>query len=137
MVWLQYFFMNFIVRASFAASALTIYETWLNSEGHSEMTGGDASCTDFVNGDFEVWDGYITGKNLELIPGELIKQTWRTSDFDEGQPDSIIEISFNEISSRKTQVTIKHSQLLDKDTGYKKSWRDHYFLPMEDYFEEE
>ena len=40
------------------------------------------------------WDGYISGRNVELIPGERIVQTWRTSEFGVSDPDSNLEDAF-------------------------------------------
>jgi hypothetical protein len=45
-----------------------------------------------VGGNFSAWDGYITGRTLELGPGRRILQAWRTSEFPEDAPDSKVEI---------------------------------------------
>ena len=64
------------------ASPVDIYRAWLDSIAHSEMTGGEAIMSDEVGADVSAWDGYITGRNLELVPGERIVQSWRTAEFD-------------------------------------------------------
>ena len=63
------------------ATAREIYGAWLDSRAHSEMTGGRAQMSSELGGDFSAWDGYITGRNLELVPGERIVQSWRTTKF--------------------------------------------------------
>ena len=65
------------------ASPAEIYRAWLDSVAHSEMTGGEATMSDQVGADVSAWDGYITGRNLELVPGERIVQSWRTTEFDD------------------------------------------------------
>lgn len=126
--------MEFILEAVFNAPATTIYETWLSSEGHSKMTGGDAKHSNQIGDEFTTWDGYISGKNLELIPGKLIRQSWRTTEFEAGQADSTVEITFTAIEKGKTLVSIKHTGLNDPDIKYKQGWADFYFTPMEEYF---
>ena len=126
--------MEFIVTATFDVSAMDIYDAWLSSEGHTAMTGGEAKCSSLVGATFSAWDGYITGQNLELVPGKLIRQSWRSDQFDPGQPDSIVEIAFSKTETGKTLVSIKHSHLQDADLHYKQGWLDYYFTPMKAYF---
>ena len=57
-----------------------------------QMTGGEASMSDQVGAEVSAWDGYITGRNLELVPGERIVQSWRTSDFSDEHEDSVITV---------------------------------------------
>ena len=54
------------------------------------MTGGEASISDEIGADLSAWDRYITGRNLELVPGERIVQSWRTTQFTDEHEDSII-----------------------------------------------
>lgn len=111
-----------------------VYESWLDSEAHSEMTGGDALITDDVGDKFTAWDGYIWGTNLELIPHKFIKQTWRTSEFADDQENSIIEIHLKAHGDDGTQLTLNHYDLTENDHQYKQGWEDHYFTPMLAYF---
>ena len=72
---------TFTLTATIPASPEEIYEAWLDSLGHSEMTGGEANMSGQVGAEVSAWDGYISGRNLELIPGERIVQSWRTTEF--------------------------------------------------------
>ena len=67
---------EFEIWEVFPASPETVYGTWLDSEGHAAMTGSPAIASREVGGEFRAWDGYITGKNLALTPGKLIRQAW-------------------------------------------------------------
>lgn len=125
--------MEFIVKTTINASAATIYKAWLSSEGHSAMTGGAASATDKVDDSFTAWDGYIWGTNLELMPNLRILQSWRTSDFTDDEPDSLLEILFDETDG-KTEITLIHSNLPDHGEQYVQGWEEHYFQPMKAYF---
>ncbi len=121
--------MEFTLKTTLNATAKQIYSTWLSSEGHTNMTGGEASITDKIGGKFTVWDGYITGKTIELNPYNRILQSWRTSQFEEHEEDSILEILLNEING-ETELTLIHSNVPKDGEHYKEGWENHYFIPM-------
>jgi len=110
-----------------------VYAAWLDSERHSEMTGGSAECSDQIGAFFTAWDGYIEGQNLELVPNEKIVQTWRTSEFDETDEDSHLIIEFKH-HPKGTLLTLKHSEIPEGQFQYLSGWEDHYFAPMIAYF---
>ena len=125
--------LEFEVSAIIPAAKATIYQGWLDSETHSLMTGGAAAVSDQVGDSFEAWDGYIQGVNLELEPHNRILQRWRTTEFDESDEDSILEILLDP-EGESTKVTIKHSKLPDHGMQYRQGWIDAYFDPMAEFF---
>jgi activator of HSP90 ATPase len=126
--------MDFTIKTKIKASAKELYTTWLDSTGHSKMTGGEASVSDQVGDHFTAWDGYIKGKNLVLDPHKRIVQTWRTTQFKEHEPDSQIVLQFEELDE-VTEMTLLHRNLPESGGHYKQGWVDHYFDPMKAYFE--
>ncbi len=99
------------------------------------MTGGVAHVWPSLGSIFDVWDGYITGKTVELDPGRRILQTWRTRHFAPEDADSLIEITL-EAEGDSTVLRLRHSQVPDGQTSYEDSgWRDYYFKPMQRRFE--
>jgi uncharacterized protein YndB with AHSA1/START domain len=116
------------------ASPQDVYNAWLNSEGHSAMTGSPAKVSDKVGDEFDAWDGYIHGENLELVPNKRIVQSWRTVDFRDEEPDSHLEITLEPFNGQ-TRLTLKHSELPAHGWQYKQGWVESYFEPMQDYFE--
>ena len=100
------------------------------------MTGGEAQISNEVGASFTAWDGYITGTNLELLTNEKIVQSWRTSQFEEDEEDSRLEISFSEIDG-ETELTLQHSNLPESGEHYRTGWGNHYFQPMKIYFSKE
>ena len=127
--------MEFILKTIFHANAKEIYESWLSSEGHTRMTGGSANISDEIGDKFTAWDGYIEGINIDLEPNKRIFQTWRTSQFDENEEDSQIEVLLDEVNG-KTEFTLIHTNLPESGEHYKQGWEDHYFEPMREYFSE-
>ena len=125
----------FSVSDTIPATPEQIYDAWLSSEGHAGMTGTkEASASATVGAKFTVWDGYITGENLELEPGKRIVQSWRTTKFTDRDPDSQIEVNLAPVRGG-TRVTIKHTEVPDGHTSYRDGgWQRSYFEPMKVYF---
>ena len=125
---------SFTLTTLIPAAPAAIYDAWLDSAGHSEMTGGKASMSSDVGADVSAWDGYITGRNLELVPGERIVQSWRTSKFPDDHPDSVITVTLAKAEGG-TLLMLLHADVPDGQTSYEEGgWQEHYFEPMQDYF---
>lgn len=125
--------MQFEISTVIPAKPEEVYKAWLDSKGHSKMTGSKAKVSDKVGGSFEAWDGYISGSNLELKPGKKIVQTWRTSEFAESEEDSRLEITLAPAKGG-TRLTLRHSNLPAHGEQYRQGWVDSYFDPMKEYF---
>jgi len=125
--------MEFTLKTTINASAKVLYDTWLSSDGHSKMTGGGSDISDIVGEAFTAWDGYIEGRNLELEPNKRIVQAWRTTQFEEDEKDSEIEILLDE-EDGQTQLTLIHRDLAESGGHYIQGWENHYFQPMKEYF---
>jgi uncharacterized protein YndB with AHSA1/START domain len=125
---------DFTLTAIMPASAQEVYEAWLDSLAHSQMTGGEASMSDETDAEVSAWDGYISGRNLHLVPGERIVQSWRTTNFSGEHEDSVITVSLEETEDG-TLLTLVHSNVPDEQTSYERGgWETHYFEPMKAYF---
>ncbi|MEZ4924286.1 MAG: SRPBCC domain-containing protein [Crocinitomicaceae bacterium] len=117
------------------ASSEQIYNDWLSSSGHSNMTGADAEINDEPRASFSAWDGYISGTNLQLEKNKRIFQSWRTLEFPENAPDSVLEVTLEPLSDSETKVIITQSNLPDGDgPKYTDGWNDYYFAPMKEYY---
>jgi activator of HSP90 ATPase len=112
----------------------TLYRAWLDSSEHSAFTESDAEIDPVLEGSFSIWDGYITGKTVEMYPYSRIVQKWRTTEFPESKPDSTLEIKF-EKKGKGTRVTLIHTEIPDgQGEMYKQGWNDYYFRPMQKYY---
>ncbi|WP_339753175.1 SRPBCC domain-containing protein, partial [uncultured Winogradskyella sp.] len=126
--------MDFTLTTTIKATAKQIYKSWLSTQRHTKMTGGTAFVSDKVGEKFTAWEGYITGKNIELEPYNKIVQSWRSSNFEDSETDSQIEILLSE-NDVQTTLTLKHTNVPESGDHYKKGWEEHYFAPMRNYFE--
>ncbi len=121
------------IKQQFPVDATRLYNAWLNSEEHANMTGGEAEVSNTENGTFSVWDGYITGKNVRLVTDTEIVQTWRSTEFKESDADSELTVKFKN-NDKGCELTLIHTNIPDGQPDYEQGWEDHYFAPMRDYF---
>jgi len=126
---------DFTVCDVIPATAEEIYDTWLDSAGHEQITGGKpASVTPIRGAEFTVWNGFISGRNLELDRPRRIVQSWRTTRFTEADVDSQIEVLLEPVADG-TRISVRHSNVPDGQTSYRDGgWQRSYFDPMKAYF---
>lgn len=125
---------DFEVSDVLPATPEAIYAGWLTSDGHSAMTGSQARVDARVGGEFEAWDGYISGRTLALEPGRRIVQSWRTAEFSAADEDSRIEVLLEPLGGG-TRITLRHTNVPNDQRGYEQGgWQENYFDPMRAYF---
>lgn len=116
-------------------SAKVLYDMYMNEKKHSELTGGPAKITSKIGATYSVYDGYITGKNLHLIKDTLIVQTWRGSDWNKTDSESILILKF-EPKGEDVAVKMIHANVPSKHVdSIKKGWDDYYWEPWKKYLE--
>src|SRR5579872_1089826 len=108
---------DYKLTTTIPASAQDIYEAWLDSLMHTEMTGAEAIQSDELGAEVAAWDGYISGRNLELVPGERIVQSWRTTEFTDDHEDSIITVTLTQTEDG-TLLTLAHTNVPTDQTSY-------------------
>ncbi|TRO46268.1 hypothetical protein E2P30_00350 [Candidatus Bathyarchaeota archaeon] len=112
-----------------------VYYALLDSRKHSEFTGSKATGKAQVGAEFTAWDGYISGKNLELEDDKRIVQEWVTSEWPEGYPPSRLEFTLKAFDG-KTELTMIHSDIpAEQKEELKQGWIDFYWEPLKKYFE--
>jgi activator of HSP90 ATPase len=126
---------DFELSCTLPATPEAVYEAWLSSAAHGAMTGAKAKASKKVGAAFSAWDGYIVGKNIDLVPGKRIVQSWRTSEFGADDPDSTITVTLTPVEAG-VRLTLSHKNAPDGQSAYEKEgWREYYFEPMKAYFE--
>lgn len=122
------------ITETFGVSAAEIYKAWLESKAHSDMTGGEAVCSNEVGQSFTAWDEYISGTNKSLVANAEIIQSWRTVEFEEADEDSELTIRLKDVE-KGCELTLIHSNIPEGQTQYKNGWVENYIEPMKRYFE--
>ena len=110
-----------------------IYEVLMDSARHTALTGSEAKISRLIGGDYSAYDGYITGKNLELYLDKKIVQSWRAVDWTDNQTSVVTFVLTAQ--NEGTRLDFVHSNLPDgtKDE-FTQGWIDNYWEPMKQYF---
>jgi activator of HSP90 ATPase len=125
---------KFKVSSVIPTSPMAIYDAWLDSKQRGAMTGGGkAKASKKIGAPFTSFGGYSFGANLELEPGKRIVQSWRSTDFAAGDPDSTIEVTLSAVPSG-TRLSLLHNGIPEGQDDYKEGWKEFYFGPMKAYF---
>jgi len=112
-----------------------VYDALLDPRKHSKFTGSKATGEVKVGTKFTAWDGYISGRNLELEKGKRVVQEWITTDWPENYPPSRLEFTFRKVEG-KTELTMVHSQVpAEQVEELTQGWIDYYWKPLKHYFE--
>jgi uncharacterized protein YndB with AHSA1/START domain len=83
-------------------------------------------------GEFALFGGYITGRNLELVPGERLVQAWRAKSWDAGAYSVVTFTLRNEAGG--CLLMFEHAgfpQSQGPSLAY--GWRVHYWVPLAKY----
>lgn len=95
-------------------------------------TGYPAEMDPVPGKEFSLWEGDITGKNLEIIPGEKIVQEWY---FDDPENISIVTIQLMD-EKKGTRITLQHSNVPeDAFDNMVYGWKEYFFSPLKKYLE--
>ena len=117
------------------ATPVDVYNALLEAKKHAAFTGSKATGSPRAGGKFTAYDGYIWGKNLELVKGRKLVQEWQTQDWPPGAPPSVVEFNFEEHKSG-TQLTMVHSNVpAEQAESYRQGWIDYYWDPLREYFQ--
>ena len=117
------------------AKQLAVYNALMDSKKHSAFTSSVCKIGKKEGAVYSAYDGYINGKNVKLVPGKKIVQTWQAIDgvWPEGYYS---EITFDLKSNPKgTELTFLHKGVPENQVDeFKSGWKEHYWEPMKLYF---
>jgi activator of HSP90 ATPase len=120
-------------KVTLPASPAEVYDALMVSKKHTAITGGKAFVSSKVGGKFTAWDGYIEGTNLALVPGKMIVQAWRASDWPAGAW-SVATFLMKPAKGGKTLLEFSQAGVPDKNCkDITKGWVDYYWTPMKAY----
>jgi len=111
------------------ARASDIYDLYVDAKKHTQSTGAPAKISAKVGSSFSAHDGFITGKNLQLVKDRLIIQSWRGKDWKKDDADSTFIISLEQ-KGKDTLLHAVHANIPDNQVkGISKGWKDFYWDP--------
>ena len=121
--------------ATIDAAPADVYNAYTDPKTHSAFTGSPSSGSPRVGGRFTAWDGYIEGRYLELENGRKVVHEWKTTDWPDGYPPSLVELTFKP-KGRRTELVMVHSSVpAEQAAEYAEGWTEYYWEPLKKYFE--
>ncbi len=100
----------------FTVGTKQVYDVLLSSKDFAAFSGRNATIDPHVGGAFLLFDGHISGVNVELVPNERIVQAWRAADW----PAGVYSIARFQLNAQGagTQLVFDH-------TGFPPGQKDH------------
>ncbi len=122
-----------IQTVKFKVPPEVLYEIYMDAKKHSAAIQAPVTITRKVNDRFYIFGKSIFGKNLVVIPSQLIVQTWRADDWKVSDADSILNLSFKKDRGGAV-VELIHVYIPDNQyAGIKTGWTTYYWNPWKEY----
>lgn len=120
-------------RVEFPVTPNKLFEIYMDSKKHSAATGLKATVSKKLGGKFTTFDGALSGRNLMVIPHQLIVQAWRASHWKKTDADSILIIKFSK-SKKGGRIDLAQVNVPAYDhAGVTKGWPKYYWKPWRAY----
>jgi len=114
------------------ASSEDIYNALTNQKMLEIWTGEEAKMEPVEGSGFSLWDGSISGVNLEFIENQLIVQEWFFGENDERS--SIVTIKLHP-HKKGTSVELNHTNIPDEAyENISNGWDEDYFGALKELF---
>ncbi|TKY62523.1 Activator of 90 kDa heat shock protein ATPase-like 1 [Spatholobus suberectus] len=118
----------------FNCRARDLYEILMDENRWKGFTQSNARISKEVGGEFSIFDGSVTGTNLELQEAKLIVQRWRFGSWNDGV-QSTVRLVFEEPDAGVTVVKLTHTDVPEEDRygnatvveNTERGWRDLIF----------
>lgn len=116
-----------------SAAPEDVYNALTNQNMIEIWTGEEAIMTDTPGTEFSLWDGSITGTNIEFIKDNKIVQEWY---FGEQEEKSIVTIKLHR-DKKGTSMEVLHTNIPDEAyENIAEGWTEDYFDALNQLFEE-
>jgi uncharacterized protein YndB with AHSA1/START domain len=110
-----------------------IYTALTNPVTLQLWTGEPAEMTTEPGSEFSLWDGSISGRNIEFDPGKKLVQQWYFGDQEE---ESIVTIILHP-KGEGTSVELTHTNIPDDEfEDFADGWNTYYFGALREFYQE-
>ncbi len=108
-----------------------VYSALTNPYTIELWSGYPAQMSEVSGSEFSLWEGDITGTNLEFIKDQKVVQEWQFGDQTER---SIVTITIQP-DKEDSLVTVEHSNIPDSEfNDIAEGWREYYFGAIISFF---
>jgi activator of HSP90 ATPase len=117
----------------FNAPPERLYAIYMDSKKHGAAVNARVSMARRAGGRFSAFGGMLRGKNLAIVPGRMIVQTWRGSDWKKSEGDSILILTFSKVRGGG-RIKLVHANVPDRHyAGINRGWNKYYWKPWRAY----
>jgi activator of HSP90 ATPase len=111
------------------ASAASLYRMYLSAKTHAAITGGKVVVSARRGSKFSAFGGLLWGRTLYTVPGCLIVQAWRSTNFRKSDVDSTLILRFIPAGA-KARIELTHVGVPPQDhRGVTNGWKKYYWRP--------
>jgi len=108
-----------------------VYSALTNPYTIELWSGYPAQMSTEPGSEFSLWEGDITGKNLEFVENKKVVQEWF---FGNQSEKSIVTITISP-DRENSLVIVEHSNIPDEDfKDISEGWREYYFDAISNFF---
>ncbi|XP_031115634.1 activator of 90 kDa heat shock protein ATPase homolog isoform X1 [Ipomoea triloba] len=107
-------FRTITMTERFICRSKDLYEILMDENRWKGFTQSNARISREVGGEFSIFDGSVSGTNLELQEGKLIVQKWRFGSWPDGI-HSTVRLSFDEPEPGVTMIKLIHTDVPEED----------------------
>lgn len=112
------------------------FDAYLNPKLHAQITGAPVTIAPRAGAKFEAFGGQLQGRILQVVPKQLVVQSWRSISWKATDLDSTLILSFLKRGRRGTTIELVHVNVPDHDfAGVSHGWEHYYFGPWKKFLE--
>jgi activator of HSP90 ATPase len=111
------------------APAESLYAMYLDPARHAEITRAPVIIGAAPGAPFRAFDGQLSGMTLSAIPSSLVVQSWRSTKFNDDDPDSTLILAFVP-QGKEGRIDLLHLDVPAHDyQGVTEGWEMYYWTP--------
>jgi activator of HSP90 ATPase len=118
--------------ARFRTTPHELFNLYMDAGKHSLVTGAKAKISRKAGASWSAFNGMIGGKNLFILPSQMIVQAWRAPSWKK-QDWSILVLRFSKVAGG-SQIDLIHAGVPAYDQkGVRAGWPKFYWKPWKKY----
>ena len=117
----------------FPVSPAELYRTYIDPKKHAAAIGSKASITRKVGGSFSAFGGALRGRLLAIVPGRMIVQTWRSTNWKRGHPDYVLVLTFEKAPGGARLHLVHVNVPAERYRSLERGWKNYYWTPWRRY----
>jgi activator of HSP90 ATPase len=127
------FAMSIHQQATITADPQRVYEVLADAEELSALSGKGGTVARTEGEEFAAFDGNVTGRQIELVPGTRIVQAWRFPHWEPGQY-SLVTFTLTAVDGGTHLAIDQHGEPDDWHDHITANWPTFYLTPLTEHF---